>query len=267
MQFRTALAQHVLEHARRLARDVLEDEDSHAAIVRMRRASGHNAPVRFAALAVAALFLGTLTSSVRAVTPTTFHSSIRPLSADQRSLLAVRAWRPGCPVQRRDLRLLTLTHVGFDGRPHVGQLVVNRDVAKPLVSVFRQLYALRFPIRHMRLHDFYVGQAAYPKDLDITASFECRQSVPSPCTGGSRSGHWSNHAYGHAIDLNPRENPYVGCGMTRDPNGRAYLDRSRLRKGMVTPEVVRAFASVGWGWGGSWSGSTKDYMHFSTNGH
>ena len=115
--------------------------------------------VRFAALAVAALLLATLTSSVRAVTPTTFHSSIRRLSADQRSLLAVRAWRPGCPVQRRDLRLLTLTHVGFDGRPHVGQLVVNRDVAKPLVSVFRQLYALRFPIRHMRLHDFYVGQS------------------------------------------------------------------------------------------------------------
>ena len=40
-----------------------------------------------------------------------------------------------------------------------------------------------------------------------------------------------------------------------------------LRKGMVTPAVVRAFASVGWGWGGSWSGSTKDYMHFSFNGH
>ena len=163
MQLRVALEQHVLEHARRLARDVLEDEDSHPAIVRTRRASGHNAPVRFAALAVAALFLGTLTSSVRAVTPTAFHSSIRRLSADQRSLLAVRAWRTGCPVQRTDLRLLTLTHVGFDGRPHVGQLVVNRDVAKPLVSVFRQLYALRFPIRHMRLNDFYVGPSRIPE--------------------------------------------------------------------------------------------------------
>ena len=37
--------------------------------------------------------------------------------------------------------------------------------------------------------------------------------------------HWSNHAYGHAIDLNPRENPYVGCGMSRDPTARAYMDR------------------------------------------
>ena len=34
----------------------------------------------------------------------------------------------------------------------------------------------------------------------------------------------------------------------------------------VTPAVVRAFKSIGWGWGGDWTGDTKDYMHFSTNG-
>ena len=70
-----------------------------------------------------------------------------------------------------------------------------------------------------------------------------------------------------AVDLNPVENPYVGCGKTRDKTRLAFLDRSRLRPGMVTPAVVAAFASIGWGWGGSWTGSTKDYMHFSVNGH
>jgi hypothetical protein len=30
---------------------------------------------------------------------------------------------------------------------------------------------------------------------------------------------------------------------------------------------VAAFAAVGWGWGGAWTGNTKDYMHFSANGH
>ena len=75
------------------------------------------------------------------------------------------------------------------------------------------------------------------------------------------------HAYGEAIDLDPRENPYVGCGMTRDKTALSYLKRSWHRPGMVTPAVQRAFASIGWGWGGSWVGSTKDYMHFSTNGH
>jgi hypothetical protein len=36
---------------------------------------------------------------------------------------------------------------------------------------------------------------------------------------------------------------------------------------MITPDgpAVRAFASIGWGWGGSWS-TLKDYQHFSLNG-
>jgi hypothetical protein len=55
--------------------------------------------------------------------------------------------------------------------------------------------------------------------------------------------------------------------MTRDRTALSYLDRSNMRPGMVTPAVIRAFASVGWGWGGSWTGDTKDYMHFSYNGH
>jgi hypothetical protein len=74
------------------------------------------------------------------------------------------------------------------------------------------------------------------------------------------------HAYGLAIDLNPIENPYTGCGRTRIKESVPYLDRSKRRRGMVTPAVVEAFRSVGWGWGGDWTG-TKDYMHFSAIGH
>jgi hypothetical protein len=29
--------------------------------------------------------------------------------------------------------------------------------------------------------------------------------------------------------------------------------------------AVRAFASIGWGWGGSWA--SPDYMHFSASGN
>ena len=194
-----------------------------------------------------------------------FGSSIQPLPAPLERNFESRYGGIGCPVPFSDLRLLSVTHWGFDGRPHTGQLVVNRDVAKPVAKVFRELYQLRFPIRHMRLDDLYGPRRARPADGDVSGSFECRRAVPSPCGGGS--GNWSNHAYGHAIDLNPNENPYVGCGAVYDPRSRPYVDRSRVRKGMVTPAVVRAFRSIGWGWGGAWTGDTKDYMHFSTTGH
>ena len=197
--------------------------------------------------------------------PGPFHARIEWLSPGLQKQLTGRFWRPGCPVALSDLRVLTVTIYGFDGHVSNGQLIVNRDVAGPLRSVFRQLHALRFPIRHMHLRDQYGPARARPRDNDISGSFECRRAVPSPC--GTGTGNWSNHAYGHAIDLNPRENPYVGCGAVYDPTSRAYVDRTRLRKGMVTPAVVRAFKSIGWGWGGEWSGATKDYMHFSTTGH
>jgi hypothetical protein len=146
-------------------------------------------------------------------------------------------------------------------------MVVNARYAAGLGQVFRRLYAMRFAIRHMALSDTYGPSRGRPRDEDVTASFECRQAAASPCTGKARTGTWSMHAYGEAIDLNPVENPYVGCGMTRDKTALSYLDRSRVRPGMVTTAVVEAFRSIGWSWGGAWYGATKDYMHFSANGH
>ena len=207
-----------------------------------------------------------LALSIALVAPA-FHTSTKPLPAPVRSEVKARAWHAGCPVPLSGLRLLTVSYWGFDNRAHAGQLVVNEAAAAPLAKVFRRLFQLRFPIRHMRLANMYGPPKGRPKDGDVSGSFECRQAVPSPCTGGRASGHWSMHAYGLAVDLNPVENPYVGCGATHNRTARIYLDRSHPRRGMVTPAVVQAFASVGWGWGGSWTGSTKDYMHFSSTGH
>jgi D-alanyl-D-alanine carboxypeptidase len=194
-----------------------------------------------------------------------FHSTVRPLAAAERTQLSGNVWHAGCPVSLPGLRLLTVSYWDFDGVRQIGQLVVNQRVAAPLANVFRQLYRLRFPIRHLKFSDAYGPKATQPADGDISGSFECRKAVPSPC--GSGTGHWSQHAYGLAVDVNPIENPYTGCGRTRERASVPYLNRSKIRPGMVTPAVVRAFRSIGWGWGGSWSGATKDYMHFSSSGH
>jgi hypothetical protein len=202
--------------------------------------------------------------------PAVLHASSRPLTAAERQdVVSAKEWHSGCPVSLSRLRIVTARYLGFDGRTHTGQILVNGSQARRVEEVFARLYAMRFPIRHMSFSDTYGPAAGRPTDGDVTASFECRQAVSSPCNGSASTGtgSWSEHAYGEAIDLNPVENPYVGCGMTRDKTALSYLNRSRVRRGMVAAAVVAIFQGVGWGWGGSWSGSTKDYMHFSVTGH
>jgi hypothetical protein len=171
------------------------------------------------------------------------------------------SWRRGCPVGPSELRTIRLSYWGFDGERRIGRLVVRRTVTGPVVAAFRNLYRARFPIRRIAPVSTYGGSDDASMAADNTSAFNCRRAV------GSSTGGWSEHAYGEAVDVNPVENPYVLGGRVLPPAGRAYLARSRARRGMAVENgaLVRAFDAVGWGWGGRWS-SSRDYQHFSRSG-
>jgi hypothetical protein len=208
-----------------------------------------------AALACAAALTGSA-----APTPSQFRGTIERIDAAQTKRMTGVSWRPGCPVRLRDLRLLRLSHRGFDGKPRTGRLIVHRDAARDLVQVFRDLYAARVPIKRMVPVDAYGGSDFRSIEADNTSAFNCRY-----VEGTTR---WSNHAFGTAIDVNPIENPYVSGGRTSHRASRPYLDRARRRPGMAYEggALVRAFDRIGWGWGGRWT-SVKDYQHFSASGN
>ena len=186
-----------------------------------------------------------------------FAHSVSRVSAAQ----LPHSWHRGCPVAPAQLRRLRLRYWGFDRQAHLGTLVVNARAVTPLVRVFARLYSARFPIRRMRPIDAYGGSDERSLNADNTTAFNCRRAVAS---GPKR---WSVHAYGLAIDVNPVENPYLEGGRVHPRAGRAYLNRSRIRRGMAVRGrlLVRSFASVGWRWGGRRTG-TPDYQHFSATG-
>jgi hypothetical protein len=191
-----------------------------------------------------------------------FHGSVERIDAGTRARMSGVSWHPGCPVSFADLRLLTISHWGFDGRRHRGRLVVNRDAAAAMLRAMHSLYRLRFPIRQMRLVDAYGADDHRSMAADNTSAFNCRFVAGS-------GGVWSEHAYGRALDLNPLENPYVTeSGYVSPPAGAPFADRSRHRQGMVHRggPALAAFAAVGWEWGGNWPWP-KDYQHFSATGH
>jgi hypothetical protein len=215
--------------------------------------------IGFCAIAACALLVAGGTSGAASSQEPAFRGTVARIDAGQATRMTGVSWRPGCPVGLRELRLLTLSHWGFDGRRRSGRLVVHRDVARDLVGVFRRLYEARFPIRRMVPVDRYGGSDFRSIEADNTSAFNCRF-----VEGTSR---WSEHAYGRAIDINPIENPYVSGGRTSHRASVPYVDRSRRRPGMAYEGgvLVRAFDAIGWGWGGRWT-SVKDYQHFSASG-
>ena len=170
------------------------------------------------------------------------------------------SWHRGCPVGLNDLRLLKVPYWGFDRSLHRGRLVVHEDSAAGILRVMRNLFRHKFKIRRMRLVDAYGADDHRSMNADNTSAFNCRFVA-----GTSR---WSEHAYGHAIDINPIENPYADSdGYVSPPAGAPFRDRSQRAKGLIHRggNVVQAFAAIGWEWGGYWSWP-KDYQHFSATG-
>lgn len=168
-------------------------------------------------------------------------------------------WHAGCPVTLDDLRHVTVTFWGFDDRAYVGELLVHHTVADDSVAVFRAMYDARFPLEEMRIVSPEELDAPPTGDGNNTTAFVCRSTV--------QSSRWSEHAFGLAVDVNPFHNPYVRGDAVVPELAAAYADRDDVRPGMILPDDVttRAFASIGWGWGGDWQ-SVTDPMHFSQSG-
>ena len=152
-----------------------------------------------------------------------------------------------------------MSHYGFDGRFHTGEMMVNATVADNVVEVFRKLREARFPIEQMRVITIEEIDAHPTGDWNDTTSFVCRPAV------GSSS--WSQHAFGTGIDINPFHNPYLKGDLVLPELASIYLDRDDVRVEMIVNGDVatEAFSDIGWGWGGNWS-SLKDWMHFSLSG-
>lgn len=199
----------------------------------------------------------TTTASTTTTSVPAFTSSVSLVSEAQLG----GTWHAGCPVDSDQLRLLEMSYWGFDDQPHLGTMVVNVSVADSVIEVFSTLYADRFPIEEMVPESAYGGDDNTAAAADDTSGFNCRYAV------ASGPPQWSMHAYGEAIDVNDVQNPYIEGTTIIPPAGAVYQDRSDVRPGMAVlgGTLVDAFASVGWQWGGRWTGS-PDYQHFSLNG-
>jgi hypothetical protein len=185
-----------------------------------------------------------------------YASTVSPVPAD---VLARSTWSARCPVTTAELRYLTMSFWGFDGRAHTGEMIVNTRYANKIATVFGTLFAARFPIEEMRVTAPAELDAKPTGDGNNTTAFVCR-----PAVGQTR---WSAHAYGLAVDVDPFDNPYTKGDLVLPELASSYVDRRKVRPGMVFrgDRVVTAFARIGWSWGGNWT-TPVDRQHFTATG-
>lgn len=191
----------------------------------------------------------------------TFSATLHDLTQAERTAMTDVTWKPGCPVSLDELVRIEALHHDFEGGVSTGSLIVRRTVADDVVAALQGAFAEGFPIERMEPIVAYQGSDQRSMNANNTSAFNCR-----PVTGGNR---YSEHSYGHAIDVNPAQNPYVSAsGRTILPDAaRDYLDRENTRQGMLQADsaFVTTLVAAGWGWGGTWT-RTRDYQHLSENG-
>ena len=158
-------------------------------------------------------------------------------------------------IKLDDLRYLKLSYVDFEGRPQVGEMVCNKAISDDLVTIFRELYEARYPIKSIRLIDDFGGDDDASMAADNTSCFNYRKKV------GVRE--LSKHALGLAVDINPFENPYVRPSRVRPAEAKAFADRMKDFPHKIDKDDLcyKLFRAHGFSWGGTWR-SVQDYQHF-----
>jgi D-alanyl-D-alanine carboxypeptidase len=161
-----------------------------------------------------------------------------------------------CPVAINDLAYVKLFYWGFDDKQHVGALIVNKALAQEVLDIFMELYKNKFPIEQMRPISDFKNDDEASMEVNNSSAFSCREVTGQP-------GKFSQHSYGRAIDINPRQNPYVKGKVVLPKGSDGFIDRDKPEKGKINREgfVYVLFTSRGWDWGGNWH-DLKDYQHF-----
>ena len=170
-----------------------------------------------------------------------------------------KSYKKNCTVPKSDLRYIRVLYYGFDKKTHIGELVVNRRIAKDICNIFYKLYVKKYPIEKMVLVDEYNAVDEDSMADNNTSSFNYR-----PVSGTT---HLSKHSYGMAVDIIPLYNPYIhtinGKKVCEPVMGRKYLNRSKSFAYKIDKKDLcyKLFIKHGFTWGGSWK-SVKDYQHF-----
>jgi hypothetical protein len=159
-----------------------------------------------------------------------------------------------------DLRHVRALHWDYDNQMHVGEMIVNKQIAECVARILRQLFDAKYPIQRMLLPDVYDADDE-TQMRDNNSSCFCYRTIAG-------STNLSKHARGLAIDINTLYNPYYkvrddGTLFIQPATAEAYCNRDWDFPYKIDHDDLcfRLFTEAGFDWGGDWT-TRKDYQHF-----
>jgi phosphoserine phosphatase len=163
-------------------------------------------------------------------------------------------------IGRDDLRHIRALHWDYDNQMHVGEMIVNKQIADRVATILRQLFDAKYPIQRMLLPDVYDADDE-TQMRDNNSSCFCYRAI----AGSTKL---SKHARGLAIDINTLYNPYYkdrndGTRFIQPATAADYCDRTWNFPYKIDHNDLcfRLFTEAGFEWGGDWT-SCKDFQHF-----
>ena len=163
-------------------------------------------------------------------------------------------------IGRDDLRHVRALHWDYDNQMHVGEMIVNKQIAECVARILRQLFDAKYPIQRMLLPDVYDADDEMQM-RDNNSSCFCYRNIAG-------SANLSKHARGLAVDINTLYNPYYkdradGTRYIQPATAEAYCDRTWDFPYKIDHDDLcfRLFTEAGFEWGGDWT-SCKDFQHF-----
>ncbi len=125
-------------------------------------------------------------------------SQVREIGPGLLAKMKTSTYHEGCPVPPAQLRDVVVAYWDYEGKPQQGELIVNQAVASEVLRIFAKLYQQKFPIEHIQPVEFFDGSDDRSMAANNTSAFNCRDITGRP-------GHFSNHSWGRAIDINPHQ--------------------------------------------------------------
>lgn len=176
-----------------------------------------------------------------------------------------KSYKENSNISLDKLVYIKLNYYNFNNEIVEGELIVNKLITNDIINIFKELFENKYQINSIKLIDDYWINNGVESDINSikhnnSSAFNYR-NIPN-------TNNLSHHALGLAIDINPRQNPYVVfVNGQRDYSNfdeeEIYYAENRVGDHVITHDDLcyKVFIKYGFTWGGDWN-HAKDYQHF-----